>query len=222
MNRETSTSGATQGTRFNQRELDVIRKAADLRGWSLAQLLRVGAVEKAVHILNAAHPCASQVRRLLSEVARQLLMPQINQQFYAGDYDRGSSEVPHLILDRGGTMDDYFPDIALEDCADRMEVYANSLHPDKIERFVTAIARLGVELAPMLSQEVAALSEDGFNVLMDPATVAITESPEPSLAEGKSAARSTGIEVPSTESAPKSASRKAKAKTKKPNEGGVA
>lgn len=44
--------GTTQGARFTESQMDVVREAAELRGWSVSQLMHTAAIEKAAAIVN--------------------------------------------------------------------------------------------------------------------------------------------------------------------------
>jgi hypothetical protein len=195
MGRKTNDPDTTLSTRFNERELNVLRKAAEAKKWSLARLLRLGAIEKAVHILNAAKPEMLAVRDLLTKVARQLRVPQTEEPLFSGDGSgEGSGDGSGDGSGSGGA-----------------------------DKLVMAIARLGAELAPMLTQELAALNVHGFDNLMDPATVALADTPEPAQAQDDRSTGSDGVDLMPPKPAPRSRSRgKTKRKTEKPSEGGAA
>ncbi len=71
--KETGGGSTTLSTRFDEKEMEFLRKAAAARQWSLSQLIRIGAVEKAVHIANTKSAALPAVRRVLAAVTEHLL-----------------------------------------------------------------------------------------------------------------------------------------------------
>ena len=70
---EDSKDTATFSVRLTEEQRDIINKAAALRGWKPANLLRVAALEKAAHIINTTTQTKVDFRGLAYEVARTLL-----------------------------------------------------------------------------------------------------------------------------------------------------
>lgn len=56
-------------------ERDLLSRAAEKRGWTLTNLLKIAAREKAVHILNTSAPSRVDFRGTAQEIARQVFTP---------------------------------------------------------------------------------------------------------------------------------------------------
>jgi len=172
---------STQSARFDNRELDTLRKAAELKQWSLSQLIRVGAYEKAVHILNADSTAAYPIRRLLESMAKQLFEPEI---ILTDETSIGpDGEFTETVYDE--EIYGRFGDNSLA---------PTSLHPDVADELVKAILRLGSELGPMLSEEVLRIRSphNSKEELLDP----ILPSQAPSSSPARSNRSSKKISNP--------------------------
>ncbi len=64
------------GTRLDKEQLERIEQAAAVEQWSTAQFLRVAALERAAHILNA-DALEVEFGDMASKIARQLLAPEV-------------------------------------------------------------------------------------------------------------------------------------------------
>jgi hypothetical protein len=67
----------TLSARFDEDQLAVLKRAAGLKQWRLAQLIQIGAWEKAVNILNASGPGSYPVRKLVDELLGRVYEPEI-------------------------------------------------------------------------------------------------------------------------------------------------
>jgi uncharacterized protein (DUF1778 family) len=61
--------------RLTRKERDLLSRAAEKRGWSLTNLLKNAALEKAIHILNTSAPNRVDFRGTAEEIARQVFTP---------------------------------------------------------------------------------------------------------------------------------------------------
>ena len=149
----------TVTTRFNDAELATLKRAVSTKEWSLAQLVRAGAYEKAVNIVNASGSASHAVRRLLSSILSQLLDAKIE---IWGTNSQGD-------------------DVILE-CVERLdEATPTNLSRDEVDRLITVIRRLGAELAPLLAEERDRLHSDDDSRLadlIDPNSSVESETPE--------------------------------------------
>jgi uncharacterized protein (DUF1778 family) len=181
-------SPTTLSTRFDEQEMALLRQAAEKKQWSLSQLLRAGAYEKAVNIINAQSTAVYPVRRLLSEVLTQLIHPRL---MLCDDGDDGD-----------GFLEEFDPD--RHQGAPAHLLSSTSLGQGVAAQLAEAIRRLGAELAPMLLDECTRLvaDQDSVGELIDPAvaparstTDQVTELPmdkvavEPSGKPAKKAAK---------------------------------
>ena len=72
----TSSKGSTTiSTRLDVDQRELIERAAELKNWSPAKLMRVAALEKAAAIVNLSEPKSFDFRELAREVAIQLTRP---------------------------------------------------------------------------------------------------------------------------------------------------
>lgn len=122
----------TLSTRFTPAETEMLRKAAEAKGWSLSKLLRVGAYEKAVHILNLNGKNISSIRRVLADVVEQLFGAGL----YATDGDASLGNVNHIDNEML--------------C---LNVGIAPLNDSTFVNLITAIQNVGEELAPVLVEE---------------------------------------------------------------------
>ncbi|MBI5865163.1 MAG: hypothetical protein HZB38_11770 [Planctomycetes bacterium] len=122
----------TLSARFDAAETLILRQAADLRQWSLSQLVRAGAYEKAVNIVNARGDGALAVRLILADVVRQFFYPTV------------------WVTPFGQSVERRYGD----DDQDGDSVRVEPLDDVSIKQFIDAIRKLGPELADMLLDEV--------------------------------------------------------------------
>jgi uncharacterized protein (DUF1778 family) len=61
--------------RLTEKQRDLLSHAAEKRGWTLTNLLKTAALEKAVHILNTSAPNKVDFRGTAEEIARQVFTP---------------------------------------------------------------------------------------------------------------------------------------------------
>lgn len=174
---EAGNVNTTLSTRFDDREMATLKQAADAKQWSLSRLIRAGAYEKAVNILNAQSMASYSVRRLLSELAEQLFNPKVMMSSGHPD-DPGQEFDPYLLGDR------FPPDV---------EIYSPPLNKETALKIVESMKKLGAELAPMFNEEIIRASAPnevfgGWHGLKDPSLQSADESqpaaPQPSK-EGK-------------------------------------
>ncbi|MBK5297216.1 MAG: hypothetical protein JJE40_08665 [Vicinamibacteria bacterium] len=66
----------TFSTRLTPPEQDLVVRAAKARGWSVARLIRIAAIEKAAHIVNTSEATSFDFRRMAVRVACQLTNPE--------------------------------------------------------------------------------------------------------------------------------------------------
>lgn len=174
-NTSASSSGTTLSARFNDSELEILRRAAEIRQWSLAQLIQLGAYEKAVNIINASGEHQLAIRSVLAEVAMQLVRPEIK----AIDLTDSPVEVD---------VDTFLPP--------DVHVDASVLGEMEESAFVRAVAGLGSEIAPLLRDELARAritNKAAKNVLLDliepkPGATVSTQVPaKPEISETRSA-----------------------------------
>ena len=144
-------------------ELAALRQAAELKKWSLSRLIRVGAYEKAVNILNSNRAAAHSVRRLLADLLSQLFEAKVL---------TSSVESPDSV--------DLF-DPGTYGIPAETNVYATTADRESVVQLVKAIRSLGAELAPMFTEELRRVSvepETEFD-LIDPTVVTSQMSVEP-------------------------------------------
>jgi hypothetical protein len=153
----------TLSTRFDERELGLLRQAAEKKQWSLSQLIRVGAYEKAVNIVNANSPAAYPVRRLLAKVLTQLFEAKVMELDLCHPY----AEPRELVPSQYGNA------------FDETEVFASTLDKGALASLSIAIQSLGAELAPMLNEEFirAFVDRDTVGNLIDP-TIGASQTPD--------------------------------------------
>jgi len=128
-------------TRFEKAELEILKRAADKKQWSIAQLVRVGAYEKAVNILNATGHLVPAVRSILGQVIDQLVEPKV---VHTRPYSVGEAR-----MDFNAFEHDFCQSIDYEG-----SLRLSSLDDAALERFLKAIRGLGSELADLLSDEI--------------------------------------------------------------------
>lgn len=119
----------TLSTRFDAAEMDILRKAAELKGWSLSKLLRVGAYQKAAYILNSAGEAINPIRHLVSSVVGQLFNASLV----------SNSDLAH--------EDMVYEEMSIQG------IEISSISETTFLDFVTSIKALGDELAPILEEE---------------------------------------------------------------------
>ena len=137
VNRAT-TSTIPLSARFDQQEFEVLKRAAEKKQWSVAQLVRAGAYEKAVQIVNATGGARSGVETVVSRVVAQLQRP---------DYDcydlTGETRDPETGEDIPfGDTEEYY----------KLRVVPRAVSPEDFFRFVRVIRALGPELADLLEE----------------------------------------------------------------------
>jgi len=132
---ETNVAGGvvTLSARFSEREVGSLRKAAELRKWSLSQLIHAGACEKALNIVNAGGESSSAIRVFCGVIAKQLLSPGIQ------------------LLDPA--YGEPLPDKAVEEFLYEHDVKTDCLNEGDQALLVNVLAALGAEFAPILKQE---------------------------------------------------------------------
>lgn len=166
MAKQDSGANTTLSTRFDEQELALLRQAAKRKQWSLSQLIRVGAYEKAVNIVNANSPAAFSVRRLLAQVVTQLFNARV------------------MVSAEGPWVEEpavFQP--SMFNISDDVKVYATTLESGELDQLSQAIHGLGAELAPMLNEEfIRAFADRAVGKLIDPTVVALQASNE--LTEG--------------------------------------
>jgi len=72
---EKEAGSITFSTRFTEEQRDRIVQAAEVRGWTPSNLMRVATVEKAAHILNTSRQTKFDFKGLAMKVAKQLTSP---------------------------------------------------------------------------------------------------------------------------------------------------
>lgn len=129
-------------TRFDKDELGILRQAAEKKQWSLAQLVRVGAYEKAVNVINSTGHLVPAVRSLLGKVIEQLLEPKV--------VHKRPHSVAAARMDFNTFEVDFCQSIKYEG-----SLGLSTLDEAALERLLRAIRGLGSELADLLSDEIA-------------------------------------------------------------------
>jgi len=61
--------------RLTEKQRDLLSRAAEKRGWTLTNLLKNAALERAIHILNTSAPNRIDFRATAEELARQVFTP---------------------------------------------------------------------------------------------------------------------------------------------------
>jgi len=153
--------------RFSAKEHETLRSAAETKGWSLAQLIRIGAYEKAVNILNATGEASYAVREVIGRVVKQLIAPELECERFGGEME--PLRVPRLddeaIKELGG--DDTLGLGGVDGIA------PTQLSPNDLEPLLLTMRALGAELAPMVEQEFVRLTlgdPSTLSKLIDPST----------------------------------------------------
>lgn len=88
-------------TRLTQEERDRIEKAAELKGWKPANLVRVAALERSAHILNTSTRTKIDFAGIAATVARQLAAPSAT----LVDLQTGEPLDAEAELEYGGSVD---------------------------------------------------------------------------------------------------------------------
>lgn len=165
MARDDGGETTTVGTRFSAGELELLQRAAALKQWSVAKLLRLGAIEKAAHIINASGDNSHPVRNVLSRVVQQLRSPMYRlfregKEFSEAEYDHWYSGHDDLI-----EMD--------------------TLTEQEVIELGELIRKVGAELAPMLAEECARADarHGGLRQLIDPTLAASAALDEPPMSK---------------------------------------
>ncbi len=154
MKKEDAAGTTTLSARFDEREMVALRQAADAKQWSLSQLIRSGAYEKAVNVLNAQSPAVSAVRRLLCDVVQQLFEAKVMIEELS---ERNA--VPVELTKTVWTSDH-----------DESECFATTLQREKGQQLIDAMRKLGAELAGLFADEMMRLRAfDVPDQLLDPA-----------------------------------------------------
>lgn len=75
---ETDSKGTVSfSVRLTEKEKDLLTRAAETKGWSITNLLKNAAREKAAFILNTSAPNQVDFRRIAAEVAAQVFAPRV-------------------------------------------------------------------------------------------------------------------------------------------------
>lgn len=119
-------------TRFTPAEMEILKKAAKEKEWSLSKLMRIGAYEKSVHILNVNGKNINPIRRVLADVVKQLF----DAGLHATDGDASLDMVYHI-----------------EDEMLHQNVGIAPLGESTFINLIAAIQNVGEELAPVLAEE---------------------------------------------------------------------
>lgn len=138
----------------------MLREAAEIRGWSVAQLIRIAAYEKAVQIVNSNSPAITAICNLVSELIKQLRKPRLLECSNGVALAKG-----------GGRLDPPMEfDQAKYDLGEKL-VFASSLDAAKIRQLVDAIRRLGSEITPVIERELDRFdsADKCVGTLIDPA-----------------------------------------------------
>jgi len=129
----------TMSARFNEREMEFLRLAAERRKWSLAQLICAGACEKALHILNATGDAISGATEIVSRVVRQLQSPSYE------CYDTNNPDWDPITDQRRPIAD---PESGFG-----IEIVPDALPDGDFHKFLLVVRALGPELAGLLQEE---------------------------------------------------------------------
>ncbi len=137
----------TLSTRFGEEELEVLKRAADAKGWSLSKLLRIGAYEKSVNVLNASLGDGRHyVRQILEEVVRQLFLARfVGIPCQAPSYEDGVFEL----------SSEERKEVCIPSWKDNpgADVIVSELSVKTFRELLLAIRSFGSELAPFLEEE---------------------------------------------------------------------
>ncbi len=121
----------TFSTRLTEEQRERVVKAADLKGWTPSNLIRIAALEKSAHIINTATRTKFDFSGLAQRIARQLVKVEIG------------VRIPH---EDSGLEDLTFEQFADQFAADNdtypAEAYTAELSAEELETFRSA-ARLG-------------------------------------------------------------------------------
>jgi len=168
MKKHESDPVTTLSARFEEAEIAKLREAAEARQWSLSQLIRAGAYEKAVNILNTRHIGVFGVQRLLERVAEQLFAPKV--MVDPGPPGEATVEFDNEMLNPG-----YF------DFPEHVRVHANPFDFEVGPQLADVMRKFGAELSTLFLKEVMRVTAADTKVeLLDP------HSPPSSVPEGAS------------------------------------
>lgn len=151
----------TLSARFEPDELAMLRQAAEKKGWSVSQLLKNGAYEKAVSIINAHNPAVGEVRVVLGKMMKQLFDAEV---WVKVDKRSGESfDTP---------FNESIYSLAIQPMEDEVnvELYATKLPQATINKVIRAIRLLGAEIVPLLEEELmrATPAPTGLDTMIDP------------------------------------------------------
>lgn len=156
MKKRGSDTMTTLSARFDESEIAKLREAAEARQWSLSQLIRAGAYEKAVNILNTRHIGVFGVQRLLERVAEQLFAPKVM-------VDPGVPGEPTVEFDNEMLNPEYFVYLG------GVRVHANPLDFEVGRQLAEVMRKFGAELSVLFLKEMMRVTAADTKVeLLDP------------------------------------------------------
>lgn len=161
--REAEESKATVSfsVRLTEKQRDLLSRAAEKRGWTMTNLLKNAALERAVHILNTSAPNRIDFRGAAEEVARQVFTPR-----KARTISPDGTPVDAEVYER-------FEELMLDEARDhgteqiRVEVSPFEMPPEFLAQIRDAARYGGTEFLDLIIQASEALTTNKRN-LPDP------------------------------------------------------
>lgn len=146
----------TLSTRFDEIELSLLSEVARAKQWSLAQLIRVGAIQKAIHVKNLSGASRPAVDQFAANLLEHLLTPEV---FYLHDGQDISVEEAET------EMQEHMPGL---------EARARRFADWQLENLIRIIRTIGADFATVLEDELrrrTATATSSLSSLLDPTTI---------------------------------------------------
>lgn len=167
-------SGTTTLTaRFSTEERELVERAAELRKWSAAQLLRDAAVRRATDIINSSQRNRTRLERLAATFRTRLLNPTLESEYADMSAEAQILRAQIELAEKSG--DDYDPSYDEYANANSLKTRVTPLHQDYLDQLLTALRTCPTEFAVILAEqlslkEVAADSDVYEPIVLPPAT----------------------------------------------------
>jgi uncharacterized protein (DUF1778 family) len=142
--------------RLTEKQRDLLSRAAEKRGWTLTNLLKNAALERAVHILNTSAPNRVDFRGAAEEIARQVFTPRSGRTI-----DRDGQPVPAEVYER---LEEAYTD----QTPNPVEVSPWQVPPGFLEQIRDAARYGGTEFLDLIIQESEAITTRSQPNLPDP------------------------------------------------------
>lgn len=136
----------TFSTRLTDKQKEWVEKAAEIKNWTPANLIRVAAIEKAAHILNISTRTRFNFRGLASKIAKQLVSPET----WMTDHEDQRVEIGHPAFEG-----DLYPE-------------SSCLYHGDVQKFKEAVEIGGLEFLGLILEACEDLTVEQRSDLPDP------------------------------------------------------